>query len=447
MGYSSRAGRRPDEHASRSSHQHIISDDVVKEFCADCVLPDPPNVLDLEKYTLTKDADKLLGGNPIQHVIAVDGGYTEVVLRKEYPSSTMAFFQFGALIFSVNDLEGLSETPFIFPEQISKLKNIQRFKLVLPTRAIMLKDCTTLTDAVRKSVYSFFMKNTADDPLVRTLAWLVFEEYRDAPIESWTLASCPVCGGARIGLARAAMACDFSFACTQCHGKIFLTDVLRLHEAIDDELGAGGILGYVVTAVEQLIVAHLIRLILKTKPDLMREVLFVKDGPLAFFGQTANLHKPMQRLANYLFDKYALFLVGSEKSGSFVEHADAISKLLAPGSTLLLNDDYIHRYVIPGKADPDKPYGNTTYYGSKLIHKTRAEKLYVLTLPTRKHLPAPKWDDFPNLDVVLANVAKLRCDMYDNAMIPVALVNKLVSLSDHPSAAILEKFARETVKS
>jgi hypothetical protein len=33
----------------------------------------------------------------------------------------------------------------------------------------------------------------------------------------------------------------------------------------------------------------------------------------------------------------------------------------------------------------------------------------------------------------------------DNALFPVALVNKLVSLSNHPSAVILEKFARGTV--
>jgi hypothetical protein len=31
--------------------------------------------------------------------------------------------------------------------------------------------------------------------------------------------------------------------------------------------------------------------------------------------------------------------------------------------------------------------------------------------------------------------------MYDNAVIPVALVNKLVSLANHPSTRMLQKFA------
>jgi hypothetical protein len=446
MGYTSRSGRRPDEHASRAAHHHIINDPVVQAFCGDCVLPEPPDALDIAKHTsVTMPPPDPAAANPIRHIIAVDGGYTEVVLRKDYPSSTMAFFQFGALIFSVGDLESLAHAPFILPEQIAKLKNIQRFKLALPTRAIAIKGCATLTDAVRRTVYDFFVANSADDPLIKTLGWLVFEEYAATPADKWTLASCPVCNHRRIELARAAMAADHSFACPACGGRIVLTDVLRLHEAVDDELGAGGILGYVVTAIEQLIVAHLIRLVLKTKPALLREVLFVKDGPLAFFGQTANLHKPMRRLVNHLLATQNLYLVGSEKSGAFADHADAISALLPAGTALLLDDEYIHRYIIPGKADPDRPYGSTTYYGAKMIYKTPSGQLYVLTLPTPKHAARPTEADFPNLAVILANVGKLRCDMYDNALIPVALVNKLVSLSDHPSAAILEKFARQTV--
>jgi hypothetical protein len=35
--------------------------------------------------------------------------------------------------------------------------------------------------------------------------------------------------------------------------------------------------------------------------------------------------------------------------------------------------------------------------------------------------------------------------MYDNSLIPVALVNKLVSLANHPSTRILQKFAVDTL--
>lgn len=35
--------------------------------------------------------------------------------------------------------------------------------------------------------------------------------------------------------------------------------------------------------------------------------------------------------------------------------------------------------------------------------------------------------------------------MYDNSLFPVALVNKLVSLANHPSSVILEKFAKKNI--
>lgn len=52
---------------------------------------------------------------------------------------------------------------------------------------------------------------------------------------------------------------------------------------------------------------------------------------------------------------------------------------------------------------------------------------------------------FPYLQVILDNVEKLHCDMYDSALFPVALVNKLVSLSAHPSQRILTKFTKQTL--
>lgn len=238
---------------------------------------------------------------------------------------------------------------------------------------------------------------------------------------------------------------DHTFECPECSGKIYLTDVLRLHEAIDDELGAGGMLAYLMTATEQMLLVHLIRIILKTKPSLLSQILLIKDGPLAFFGQTANLHEPMRELIRHLLAKHVIYMVGLEKSGPFVEHADEISERLAEGAALLLDDDYIYRYIIPGKADPNEPYGRSTYYSHKAIYKTETGQLHVVSMPT----PQANWKlgtaDYPNLSVLLHNVAKLKCDMYDNALMPIALVNKLVSLADHPSSRILEQFAIESM--
>jgi hypothetical protein len=443
MAYASKYGRRPTEYASKSAHSQVVNDPSVRAFLENCSLPKRADEVSFSDHT--ELPFEPVSDNPIRHVIAIDGGYDEVMVRSEFPSSTMCFFQFGALIFSVEDLEDLEEQPFIDPDDMSKLKRIQRLKLVLPIRNITLGDESTLTDSVRLAVHDFFRQKVDDERLADTLRWFVFQEY-GPKVSEWNLASCPICDARNVRLQRSLMTANHTFTCDSCGGEVYLTDVFRLHEAVDDELGAGGILGYVTTTLEQIILVHLIRLILKTKPAMLGQILFIKDGPLAFFGQTANMHRPMRELVKYLLDHNDLYLAGLEKSGSFVEHADEIIGKLDPGTVLILDNDYVYRYVLPGKADPANPYGRTTYYSNKLIFKTSRGRVYVVSLPTRQSLAYPTEDDLENLSEILTNIEKLRCDMYDNALVPVALANKLVSLANHPSSRILQKFAVDAIR-
>jgi len=441
MAYTSK-GRRPNEYASKSAHSYLINDPTVQAFLERCSFPKHAGEVSFsghERFTY-----KPVEENPIRHIIAIDGGYNEVVVQEEFPSSTICFFQIGSLIFSIEDLDNLDEQPFIDPEDIARLKLIQRLKFTLPIRNVNLQGEHTLTDSVRRSMYDFFRQKIDDTELIETLQWFIFQEYSMA-IPEWSLASCPSCDQSNIPLQRAKMTKAYTFVCNHCGREIFLSDVFRLHEAIDDELGAGGILGYVTTTVEQIVLVHLIRLILKIKPALLNQILFIKDGPLGFFGQTANMHKPMRALVKFLFDHHNLNLAGLEKSGPFVEHADEISEILEKGTVLILDNDYIYNYVLPGKADPSNPYGRTTYYGNKLIFKTSAGGMYVVSLPTSEVTIRPVESDFRNLGVILTNIEKLKCDMYDNALIPVALANKLVSLANHPSSRILQKFATDII--
>lgn len=442
MPYMSKRGRRPAEYASKSSHVHIINDPDVQDFLDRCELPKTAEQITIPVTSCVEFIAP--PHNPIQHVIAVDGGYTLVQVRADFPSSEICFFQFGALTFSIHDLDALGEQPFIDPDDITKLKQIQRLKFVFPVRNISVNGRTTLTQSVRWAVRDFFAQHIDDATLMHTLRWLVFQEY-SSPLPEWILASCPNCQTREIPLRRAEMRTDATFSCTACGGDIYLTDVFRLHEAVDDELGAGGVLGYLATTIEQMLIAHLIRLILRTKPSLLGQILFIKDGPLAFFGQTANMFKPMRELVAHLFGKHNLFLAGLEKTGAFVEHADQIATKMDNGRVLILTNEYIYKYIIPGNADPANPYGRTTYYSNKVIFKTASGNMYVVSLPTPELRSNPADQDLRNMHTILLNIQKLRCDMYDDALLPVALVNKLVSLADHPSTRILQRFALSQV--
>lgn len=52
--------------------------------------------------------------------------------------------------------------------------------------------------------------------------------------------------------------------------------------------------------------------------------------------------------------------------------------------------------------------------------------MHVLTVPQSRSMSAPKPGDVPNLPTVLHLVAELRCNMYENALVPVSFANKLV---------------------
>jgi hypothetical protein len=443
MPYSSVRGRRPAEAASKSAHGHIINDPSVQAFLGRCNIPKKADEVSLDRHLVLPFVP--VEKNPIRHIIAVDSGFTEVPVQSRFPSAKICFFQFGALAFAIDDLLALDRGPFIDPDDISKLKQIERLQLTLPLRNVQLKGEPTLTASVRKAVYEFFRQKLEDRELIETIRWLLYQEYGRASA-AWTLASCPTCGQSRVALRRGQLSSDYTVPCENCGELIYLTDVFRLHEAIDDEMGAGGIVGYVTTAFEQVILAHLIRVLLDVKPGALREVLFIKDGPLAFFGQTANIHRPMRWLVAHLLATHDLFLAGLEKSGPFVEHAHEVFARLDPGTMLILDNNYIYEYILPGKADAQRPYGGTTYYSSKVIFKTHAGSMHVVSIPTvDAGLSHPKKADLPNLDAILTNVEILRCDMYDNALIPVALANKLVSLAAHPSSRVLQKFAADAV--
>ena len=444
MSYISRYGRRPNEYASKSSHTYIINDEKVKSYLNTCDLPKEASEVELDK-NLIYDIE-YPQQNPIEHFIAIDGGYTTVAVKKSFPSSTISFFQFGALFFKLKDLEDIDIKPFIAPEDIARLKELERIKLVIPTKNISLKGSSTLIYSVRKTIYDFFSADREGYNYIDTLKWFLFQEYNKT-LSSYQLANCPECGTPRIDIKYGDIRENHTFDCPLCKREIFLTDAFRLHEAIDNELGAGGILGYLVNLIEQFLIIHTIKIILDLQPSVLKKTFFIKDGPLAFFGQTANMHKSMRHLCNYLFDKYDLCIAGLEKSGIFVEHADEISEKLKPGQYLLLSNEYIYKHILPGDPDTNEPYARTSYYGSKLIFKSKDKKMYVATLPTanEKVVLSPTKDKFKNIDIILMNVEKLRCDMYDNSLFPIALANKLVSLSDHPSSMILEKFAKESV--
>lgn len=448
MAYGSR-GRRPLERASKSAHHHVINDESVVSLVRQSWLPPAYDAVTLPPGVTVPELD---GDVSVEHFIAIDGSYQEAVVRPEYPSSILCFMQFGAVLFSREDLLSVDRSPHPAPEDMDRLRKLERLKLAFPLCNMRLSEATNLTDSIRHSIYQFFLHNAvlSGSPLIETLRWFIFREFQSRGDEGrvWHLASNP-CTPEREGvdLRLSDMRSDYSFICSRTNRPIYLTDVFRLHERIDEHLGADGILGYLMTTIEQIIVVHILRLIARRRPSALSNIAIIKDGPLAFFGVTANLHKPMRELLTHLSQIAQPNLIGVEKSGPFVEHAHQIRHKMKSGQALILNDAYIYRNILAsGTADDSgRSYGASTYYGRKVIFKTRTNAVHVLTIPTNVETADPQIENFLGFEKALQTTDLLHCDMYDDALFPVALANKLISLSAHPSQRILERFASHSV--
>jgi hypothetical protein len=343
MAYASIRGRKPAERASKISHTEIINNPAVRDLLTKCTVPHAAEQSEVAR--LAQDVPPPVEQR-IRAVVAVDGGYRETSIRDDFPSAAITFFTFGPLLFKLEDLRELDAQPFLAPEDMARLKNIQRYTLALPTRNIS-RDGKSLQVSVRETLQDFFERKDHDDPpLSGALRWILFRGWTSAGGKTWEIPRCPNygCTSGKIDLVPTTP--DRS-TCATCGGPLFLVDALRLHERIDEEQGASGIAGYVMTTLEQVVLAHVIKALFETKPAFLAEVLFIKDGPLAFFGQTAPLSKPMRELAAFLGrqpdpshgdgqETALLNVAGLEKSGPFVEHAMQIADRMKPGSVLLL---------------------------------------------------------------------------------------------------------------
>ena len=153
MGYSSQ-GRKPIERASKISHAEVINSPAVKEFVARCMMPTRSSGSELGPLLLRLDDD--VDTSDVRAVIAIDGGFTEAPVRDEFPFASIAFYTFGPLLLEMADLRDVEQKRFIAPEDIAKLKRLERYNFVLPLRGIRLSDARSLSETVRRSIYEFF---------------------------------------------------------------------------------------------------------------------------------------------------------------------------------------------------------------------------------------------------------------------------------------------------
>ena len=187
-----------------------------------------------------------------------------------------------------------------------------------------------------------------------------------------------------------------------------------------------------------------------------------KDGSLALFSKLDDFaFKVIRPFMQFMYEKslrdnvsYVNF-VGLDKSGMFVEHLKNTESKISKNSVVLPNLGYIKRFIT---GENQSVFGENTYFGIKMLVRGDENLSFVLDVAVpfglndsyKQYINNPKITDFLCLKSVLEILFRLKCDLYQNstpmAFVPIALINKLVSISNVPSKKILTIFSKDKVK-
>lgn len=470
MGYSK-------EKASKIGHQHIISNKFVRDFMNRCEKVGYDDIKDIEykdKTRLFESISDKIKSN-IKWVITADGGYQEVNINDKFPSYTLCFYKVGILMFVVEDLFSLNEKQTIDPDDLGRLKNHDMFSSVVPMQNIKIKGKDFKT-SIRQSIFEIFRDNKlgnkdedSKDSLLNTMKWLIFREYSDKVGEMQITCPNPHCNE-RLTFKRKTdnyldekndwIGCD-------CGHIAYITDCFELHDLVDEVNGAGAIISYIMSAFEIVLLLRIFRFFMENNSiKTLSEILFIKDGPLALFSKLDDFaFKVVRPFMQFMYEKsiqdnisYINF-VGLDKSGIFVEHLKNIEfKIydIYKTSIVVLPDlKYIEQFIT-GKNESE--FGKNTYFGIKMFVKKDKNLSFVLDISVpfglessyKEYLNNPKIDDFLSLRSMLNILFQLKCDLYQNsapmAFVPIALINKLVSISNVPSKKILTIFSKDKIQ-
>ena len=244
--------------------------------------------------------------------------------------------------------------------------------------------------------------------------------------------------------------------CTACNEPVFLTDWLRLHEDISDFGNNTSAMTRMMNAVEHLLIAGLIHQVFKANPRALSKMAFVMDGPLAIFGQPAKLHSRIMSLFQAINLRLRelrlepLLVVGLQKTGEVMDHANLLNKFLPNGVIRLLDDDYRNKYI-KGNDSPASNFGNETYYGQDFLFKTERGRIFNFAVPypfaskgraAEQKAFATAKADIGNYGSLIERACDLvrhfELDLYESAIVPVALAHRHASISIVPGGKVLD---------
>lgn len=443
------------QQAGKSGHSDIIRNPDVVAFLGNCQYLRKPGDDAIGEiaalYQPAPQSDELP-----KLVVASDGSAYAQAIDESFPSTQMGYVKLSLMAFDMKLYGGLVQpgNPFVEPFRAAELHNAGRgVSFVLPGSNVGYKGLH-VQDGFRLSIY----EQLADDRTkIHATAPSICDMLYHLQGGQIQIDKCPHCG--EEGPFRFKPSADVA-KCQNplCATDVYVTDSLRIHEQISDQGDNGSAMTRFMNAVEHLQLATVVKTMADNNLDALCATAIMLDGPLALFGQPAKYHASIQKFYNSVFErcltlgKKPPLIIGLQKDGMVMEHARSLEPHLKPGTYCPITDKYRAEFI-NGIAPLTENFGHETYYGQDFIYKTDSGRIFDLCLAypfsdkqQRATFASKKADATyyePWLARALALVRHLEFDLYENAVVPVALAHRHASISLKPGGTLLDVLTKQ----
>lgn len=432
MSYSDPKTGYPVEFANKVGHIKLVQDPLIQRLI-ECFedtrptdgasLPIPDGRVDLGKPC------------PIVQIVTVDGGQ-QTVPNIARPERQVGFIQVAAQMVRVETLDYLKAHPLADPREVRRLlsKFTDHTLAALPLAGVRMPKMS-VRESIREAIHRFLSTYELYD----ALRFLVYRQWRpvDADAEIPEM-NCLACDSV-ISIPRHAT----EFTCLSCSHKHRLGDYLLMSTEDSEEMGRLELVSSFRSALE---VLALFSTIAKAREEsaIMDRTLFLLDGPLLLRANLSRLVEPIRDfVSDHCLAGRNIHMIGIEKGGDIRAYADEISSaLLEPGDYKILSFPFIVENIAARTFNP-KTYRNRVNYGAKVVVRLGANHVVVLNVPTGQFVLNPKATELVGFEDTVRILAKLVSYRYENALIPIVLVNEAASISNQPSGGILDQFVKK----
>ncbi|ORC37742.1 hypothetical protein B4O97_01705 [Marispirochaeta aestuarii] len=437
------AGQRlSGESASKLGHLDVLNSEFVNQVVEQFEHPDASSITspDIDWFEVDKFA------RPLKYIFASDGSLQHLASSGN-PKREVSFVKTALMRIDPTKIEQI-DPDYPHPNQLRKLmsESAQHHATVFPVKNIRIHGTDWLY-GMRKLIYDSFRDPQLDGEPYKTLKWVVYQKWEEGTKSNSPAFECPECYAELPG-----MKYDTDqIECPECQSVIFLTDIIGLHMEMSEDSASETLASAYMMIHETMMLFTAIRYLWQKNHHVLKETLFLKDGPLTLRGQYSKL---VPNLRNFISKAKSIgvtiHLCGQEKTGKFVDFFKGYAHLVeplekgAPSRFSPLTHKFIHSEV-QRKRDPKYPYGFRTNYGEKVLLKQSPHHLFVLNIPTGQYLDNEnkpnRREDLIGVDRIMATIPKILSYRHESALVPIELVNGIASLSNYPSATVLKLFS------